>query len=85
MIEFGISKGTKLYIASFVQRSWEASGELESGLSIIVLGIRVTFYDNPPRHRKQWVFPHNAWDDEVWDEIRHMNEWDGAFDDEWDA
>lgn len=46
MIEFGISKGKKFYIASFAQYSSE-TGNLESGLSIIILGLRVTFYDRP--------------------------------------
>jgi hypothetical protein len=58
MFEFGFSKKL-FYVASFVQVD---DSNPESGLSVIILGIRVTWLDKPINwRRREWVFPRSAW------------------------
>jgi len=65
MIEFGISKGTRFYVASF--RDYNFMTNLnQSGLSVIILGVRITWIDKPYNpNRKEWVIPKDAWDDDI--------------------
>ena len=59
MFEFGLSPKW-FYVASFKEVSDD--GEPESGLSIILLGLRVTWLDKPANwQRREWVFPRSAW------------------------
>lgn len=62
MLEFFTSKGTWFYIASFSQF---VGGRVrqESGISVIVLGLGVSWVDVPYNPmRREWVIPRNAWD-----------------------
>ena len=63
MLEFFTSKGTWFYIASWCQ-NFNASGIMDSGISVIILGLGVAWVDVPFNPlRREWVIPSNAWDD----------------------
>ena len=60
MLEFFISQGTWLYIASWSQNGFFVE---ESGWSVIVLGLGIAWIDDPYNpFRREWCFPRNAWD-----------------------
>ena len=61
MIDFFFSKGVWFYIASYINE-WNGAG-LDSGFSVIILGVGVSWTDNPYNpNRREWVIPRNAWD-----------------------